>query len=76
MLRRAAANVLLVTAPVAAALLVGEAVCRLAGYTGLEMYSADTELGWVLAPRQVTVTRAGRLPVLINDHGFRDDPLG
>lgn len=76
MLRRAAAYFLLVTGPVAVVVFAAEAACRLAGYTGLEMYRADPELGWVLAPRQVTVTRAGHLPVLINDHGFRDDPLG
>ncbi len=69
------ASALLAVGSIALPVLVGEIACRLAGYRGVEVYRPDDELGWVLEPRQTTVTRAGHLPVRVNEDGFRDDPL-
>jgi lysophospholipase L1-like esterase len=73
--RTALAGVLLALGTVGVCLLAGEAACRLAGYSGVEQYRPDHELGWVLEPGQSTVTTVGRLPVTINQQGFRDEPL-
>ncbi len=68
-------NALIAVGAVVLPLLAGEGLCRLAGYRGLEQYRPDSVLGWVLAPGQETVTRAGRLPVDIDSDGFRGAPL-
>ena len=73
--RAALAGALLAGGSVAFTLLAGEAVCRLAGYRGVEQYLPDSELGWLLKPGQTTATSVGRLPVTINAHGFRGDSL-
>jgi len=69
------ASALLAVGSVVLPLFVGEIACRVAGYRGAELYRPDSELGWVLEPRQTTVTRAGHLPVEVNEDGFRGDPL-
>jgi lysophospholipase L1-like esterase len=74
-MRSGIASALLAAGSIALPVLVGEIACRLAGYRGLEVYRPDSELGWALAPRQTTVTRASHLPVRVNEDGFRDDPL-
>lgn len=68
-------NWLLAAGSILVILLLAEVACRIAGYGGLEQYRPDSELGWVLAPAQRTVTKVNHLPVFISPEGFRDDPL-
>lgn len=68
-------KLVVVAVSVGVPLAMAEVACRLAGYRGLEVYRPDSEVGWVLAPDQETVTSAGHLPVRISSQGFRDTLL-
>jgi hypothetical protein len=68
-------NALILVGAIGLPLLLGEGICRLAGYRGLEQYRPDSVLGWVPTPGQTTVTRVGSLPVRLDANGFRGGPL-
>lgn len=70
---------LLITAAVPLVLLlvmagVAELVLRQLGYGGAVRYHYVDDLGWMHRPNQ-TATTVGRLPVRINEHGFRGPPV-